>query len=63
MLFRALVMVESLFERCRQPKGDLFPLPLASALGLPGTLTPSTDALIRALNSLYGTNQDERRQH
>ena len=55
VLSRALAVVESLFERCSQPKGDLFPLPLASALGLPGTSTPSTDALIRALNSLYGT--------
>ena len=44
---------ESKPERCSQPKGDLFPLPLASELGLQGRSLPSSDALIRALNLLY----------
>ena len=46
VLSRALAVVEDKTERCSQPKGDL---------GLPGPSQPSTDALIRALNSLYGT--------
>ena len=50
-----LAVVETRLERCSQPKGDVFPLPLASALGLQGKFIPSTDALIRALNLLYGT--------
>ena len=60
VLSRALAVVETRLARCSQPKGDLFPLPLASALGLPGKSTPSTDALIRALNLLYGTRTKDR---
>ena len=48
-------MVETRLERCSQPKGDLFPLPLASDLGLQGQRLQNSDALIRALNLLYGT--------
>ena len=59
-LSRALTVVESRFARCSQPKGDLFPLPLASDLGLHEPSTPSTDSLIRALNLLYGTRTKTR---
>ena len=62
VLSRALAVVESKLERCSQPKGDVFPLPLASELGLHGKSMPSTDALIRALNLLYGTRTKTRQR-
>ena len=60
VLSRALAVVETRLERCSQPKGDLFPLPLASDLGLHGQRIPNSDALIRALNLLYGTKTKTR---
>ena len=60
VLSRALAVVETRLERCSQPKGDLFPLPLGSDLGLHGQRTPNSDALIRALNLLYGTKTKTR---
>ena len=43
------------FSRCGQATGDLFPLPLPSSLGRSHTTPPCVDALVQALNSLYGT--------
>ena len=60
VLSQALAVVESRLERCSQSKGDLFPLPLASDLGLHGRRIPNSDALIRALNLLYGTKTKTR---
>ena len=60
VLSQALAVVETRLERCSQPKGDLFPLPLASDLGLHGQRIPNSDALIRALNLLYGTKTKTR---
>ena len=54
-LLEALKVQEKAYARCSESKGDLFPLPL------PSSLKPSTpsgfciDALVQALNSLYGT--------
>ena len=51
----ALKGQETGFSRCSQATGDLFPLPLPSSLGRTFTTPPCVDALVQALNSLYGT--------
>ena len=43
------------FSRCSQATGDLFPLPLPSSLSRTYETPPCVDALVQALNSLYGT--------
>ena len=43
------------FLRCSQATGDLFPLPLPSSLSRSHKTPPCVDALVQALNSLYGT--------
>ena len=60
VLSGALAVVETRLERCSQTKRDLFPWPLASDLGLHGRRIPNSDAMIRALNLLYGTKSKTR---
>ena len=51
----ALKGQEVRFMRCSQSTGDLFPLPLPSSLERATKIPPCVDALVLALNSLYGT--------
>ena len=50
------------YMRCSQTTGDLFPLPLPSSLKRDCQVPPCVDALVHALNSLYGTKAVVRRR-
>ncbi|CAK9027435.1 unnamed protein product [Durusdinium trenchii] len=54
-LLEALKVQEKAYARCSETKGDLFPLPLPSSLKPDTPPGFCTDALVQALNSLYGT--------
>ena len=54
-LLEALKVQEKAYARCSETKGDLFPLPLPSSLKPDTPPGYCTDALVQALNSLYGT--------
>ena len=54
-LLEALKVQEKSYMRCSKTKGDLFPLPLPSSLKAVVPPKVFTDALVQALNSLYGT--------
>ena len=54
-LLEALKVQEKAYARCSKTKGDLFPLPLPSTLQSVSPPGFCADALVQALNSLYGT--------
>ena len=60
VLLEALKVQEQAYARCSETKGDLFPLPLPSSLKLGVSQGGCADALVQALNSLYGTRTIER---
>ena len=60
VLVETLKVQERTFTRCSETKGDLFPLPLPSSLEAIGFQGFCADALVQALNSLYGTRTIER---
>ena len=60
VLLEALKVQEKMYTRCSKTKGDLFPLPLPSSLETSSSPLFCADALVQALNSLYGTKTVER---
>ena len=60
VLLEALKVQEQTYARCSEAKGDLFPLPLPSTLETSGSPLFCADALVQALNSLYGTRTIKR---
>ena len=59
-LGKVLLVQEQMYTRCSKTKGDLFPLPLPSSLEASSSPVFCADALVQALNSLYGTKTIER---
>ena len=60
VLLEALKVQDQMFACCSETKGDLFPLPLPSSLKVINSQGSCADALVQALNSLYGTRTIER---